>query len=77
MLKRRKGIFYEASRDRYRVRLYKFNRVTHRSYHRTFEEAERALEEALGQRKFVERPKPKVAAVLSIKNMLGGLVAQF
>ena len=72
----RKGIFYEAKRKRYRVRVYKFSRVTHRSYHKTLEAAEAALAVALQHRNYVQPPKPKIAAVVSIKNLLGDLVTR-
>ena len=72
----RKGIFYEAKRKRYRVRVYKYSRVTHCSYHKTLEAAEATLDVALQHRNAVQPPKPKVAAVVCIKNLLGGLVSQ-
>lgn len=72
----RKGIFYEAKRKRYRVRVYKYSRVTHRSYHKTLEAAEAALASALHHRNDVQPPKPKVAAVVCIVNLLGDLVAR-
>lgn len=34
-----RGIWYEAQRERYRVRLYKGDRMIHLSYHRTKSEA--------------------------------------
>jgi len=71
MLRLRKGIYYEKSRNRFRVRVYKFNRATHCSYHSTLEAAEAALKIAKATRDFVQQPKPKVAAVVSITNLLG------
>lgn len=43
-----KGIWYEAKRDRYRVRLYDGQQVRHLSYHRTLEEAEQTLANVKG-----------------------------
>lgn len=67
----RKGIYYEKNRNRFRVRVYKFKRATHCSYHATLEEAEAALKAAMAARHFIQQPKPKVAAVVSISNLLG------
>lgn len=71
-----KGIYYEHNRKRYRVRVYKFSRVTHCSYHKTLEAAEAALETALRRRDSVQPPKQKTAAVVTTKNLLGDLVAR-
>ena len=37
------GIWYESSRNRYRVRLYRNREVTHLSYHKTQKDAELTL----------------------------------
>jgi len=71
MRRLRKGIYYEKNRNRYRVRVYKFNRATHCSYHPTLEEAEAALVAAKEARNSVQQPKQKVAAVVNIANLLG------
>ena len=71
-----RGIYYEAARKRYRVRVYKFSKVTHRSYHRDLPTALLALEAALEHRDGVQPPKKKVAAVASVKNLLGDLISR-
>ncbi len=40
-----KGIWYEAQRQRYRVRIYRKDVVQHLSYHETLEEAIEALQQ--------------------------------
>lgn len=41
-----RGIWYEEARKRYRVRVYRKNRVIHRSYHQDLDAARRALQQA-------------------------------
>lgn len=41
-----RGIYYEARRQRYRVRIYKNNQVVYRSYHTLLEDALAALSQA-------------------------------
>lgn len=74
MHKLRKGIYHEKGRSRYRVRLHKFGRVVHRSYHATLEEAEAALEVAIHDRREVPEPKPRVEAELTPQNLLAALI---
>ena len=70
------GIWFEAKRNRYRVRVYKYSKVTHRSYHRELPTALLALEAALEHRDGVTPPKKKVASAPTVKNLLGDLAAR-
>ncbi len=45
-----KGIYFEADRNRFRVRLYLRQRVIHRSYHRDLRDALEALRRAKARR---------------------------
>lgn len=44
--KKERGIWFEAARNRYRVRLYRRGRIVHLSYHADAESAAKAYEEA-------------------------------
>lgn len=52
-----KGIYYERSRSRYRVRVYKFGNVVHCSYHRDIDLAVDALHDAKAERDNLEPEK--------------------
>jgi len=54
-----RGVYYEARRKRYRVRLYKGNRVVHRSYHKTAEDAVQTWTKARGTQQTVVVPRPE------------------
>lgn len=62
MTKKTRGLWYEKARKRWRVRLYKDNRVTHLSYHEKESAARRMLERAKTARKTI---KPAAAYDLS------------
>lgn len=51
------GLWYEAGRRRWRVRLYKDNRVIHLSYHRKEEDALAALAAAQALQQTIVVPK--------------------
>ena len=70
------GIYYEEARDRYRVRVYKFNRPTHCSYHTTLDAAMLALDKALQAREHVRKPAPRVAQRLTLTNLLNNLLEE-
>lgn len=66
----KKGIYFEKTRQRYRVRIYKYGRMVHRSYHVTLSEAETALNEAEAERQTIQKPKRKKDKPLTTQNML-------
>jgi len=51
-----RGIYYEPSRERYRVRIYKHNTVIHCSYHKALDDAILALDKAQAERVKFELP---------------------
>ena len=64
------GIYYEPARGRYRVRLYKFSKVTHCTYHTSLKEAKAALAAALEHREGVIEPTPHGPLVTTLQNLL-------
>jgi hypothetical protein len=69
-----RGIYYEESRGRYRVRLYKRSRAVYLSYHTTLEEATVALAQA---RQAVKQMRVPEAQPLTIMNDLTSVDSQF
>lgn len=67
------GIYYERGRDRYRVRLHKYGKVVHRSYHESLQSALDALDLALAIRSEIARPAPKKEQLLTTENLLAEL----
>lgn len=58
-----KGIWFEAKRQRYRVRVYRRSRVIHRSYHKSLDEAKAALREARKHRTDIRANEGPVSSV--------------
>lgn len=54
-----KGIYYEANRNRWRVRLYQGNLICHLSYHDTKEDAEMAYATAKQTQAYKPDPQPR------------------
>lgn len=76
-----KGIYYEESRGRYRVRLYKRSKAVYLSYHPTLEEAVAALTQARQAVKQMRTPEPAPLTIMrdltsidsQLQALLGGL----
>lgn len=69
-----KGIYYEADRNRWRVRLYQGNLICHLSYHDTKEDAEMAYATAKQTQAIRPRtPPPDRADKISVQSALAAL----
>lgn len=69
-----RGLWYEAPRKRWRVRLYKKRHLCHLSYHASYEEAIEALSAARRNRPKAELPaNPFAQQAPTTKNLLAGL----
>jgi len=64
------GIYYEPARERYRVRVYKFNKVTHCSYHKDLGEAMAALDIAKEERELLTPDDKKPIRGATVKTLL-------
>jgi hypothetical protein len=69
-----KGIYYEAARERYRVRLYKHNAIVFRQYFKTYEEAQ-ACWKLVVERVRTLPPNETIPSQPTPINLLAGLQA--
>jgi len=67
------GIYFERARRRYRVRLHRYNKVVHCSYHKSLENAKKALEIATAFRIELSEPAKHRATAPTVQNLLGSL----
>lgn len=67
-----KGIWYDATRNRYRVRLYHKGKVCYREYRSSYELALSAYYEGKARQSKIARSKPKAESFLDnlVKGML-------
>lgn len=71
-----KGIWYEKSRGRYRVRVYSANKVYHLSYHRSLNEAKHTLRKVLDLKQEAEYQCCSIDSTTT-QNLLKSLQAVF
>lgn len=69
-----RGLWYEAKRNRWRVRLYKQRHLCHLSYHSSYADAVETLHQAKRNRPKVELPtNPFAQQTPTTRNLLEGL----
>jgi hypothetical protein len=65
-----KGIYHEAKKNRFRVRLYVKQTVIWRSYHETLEEAQAILKQALHAQNEYKRNPPNKKPIRTIPDLV-------